>query len=330
MKTVRWGVLGVSGHYRLRCSAPLRRAEGLEMVAVASRSQERAAAAAREFGMATGYGSYQALLDDTSIDAVYIPLPNHMHLEWIKKAADAGKHILCEKPLGLNAAEVQEATDYAEKKGVLLMEAFMYRLHPQWIRARELVQIGEIGPLTTVQGHFFYNNKDPKNIRNRPEAGGGGILDIGCYAVSSARFLMDAEPQRVVSLVEMDPDFGVDRLASGILDFGGGRQATFTVGTQTYSQQKVQAFGTKGTVRVELPFNAFPDVPLSVHVETGIDHRTIATGPADQYQLQFEAFSQAVRTGGPVPTPLSDALANQQVLDALFRSATSGTWETVK
>ena len=327
MKSVQWGVLGVSGHYRLRCSAPLRRAQGMEMRGVASRSLDRARAAAAEFGMPEAYGSYEDLLKDPAIDAVYIPLPNHMHLEWIKKSADAGKHILCEKPLGLNAAEVQEAIDYTTKKGVLLMEAFMYRLHPQWVTARELGEIGEIGAVNAVQGHFFYNNQDPDNIRNRSDAGGGGILDIGCYAVSSARFMVGREPERVVSAIDWDRSFGTDRLASGILDFGDGVQATFTVGTQTYSQQKVQVFGTGGTLRVELPFNAYPDVPLAVHVETGVGHRRIERGPADQYQIQFEAFSEAVRTGGPVPTPIEDALANQKVLDALFRSGKSGSWE---
>lgn len=299
------------------------------MRGVASRSLPRAQAAAKEFGMATGYGSYEDLLADPAIEAVYNPLPNHMHLEWIKRAADAGKHILCEKPLGLNAAEVEEAIEYTRKKGVLLMEAFMYRFHPQWVRAKELVDMGEIGRVQAVQNHFFYNNRDPKNIRNRSDAGGGGILDIGCYAVSSARFMVGREPQRVISLVDWDADFGTDRLASGVLDFGEGVQATFTVGTQTYSQQKVQVFGSGGTLRVELPFNAFPDVPLAVHVETGVGHRTIHAGPADQYQIQFEAFSIAVREGGPVPTPIEDALNNQKVLDALFRSDKSGSWEAV-
>ena len=328
MKPVTWGVLGVSGHYRLRCSLSLRKTDSLVMRAVASRSADRARAAAAEFGMTASYGSYEDLLADNEIEAVYIPLPNHMHLEWIKKAADRGKHILCEKPMGMNAGETAEAIEYTQKKGVLLMEAFMYRLHPQWVRARNLVSVGEIGSVTAIQSHFFYNNRDAGNIRNQKEAGGGGILDIGCYAVSSARFLARREPVRAVSLVEWDDRFGTDRLASGILDFDG-LQATFTVGTQTYSQQKVQAFGSSGTVRVELPFNAYPDVPLAIHVETGVGHRTVHSGPADQYLAEFVAFSEAVRSGGPVPLEPADALANQKVLDALFRSGESGTWEAI-
>lgn len=329
MKPVKWGVLGVSGHYRLRCSDPLQKSELVTLQGIASRDNDRADQAARELGISRGYGGYggyEELLRDPEVEAVYIPLPNHMHLEWIKKCADAGKHVLCEKPLGLHAAEVEEAIACTQRKGVLLMEAFMYRFHPQWVRARELIAVGEIGRVTAIQSHFFYKNNDPANIRNRKDAGGGGILDIGCYAVSSARFLTGREPYRVIALVERDPDFGTDRLASGILDFGG-VQATFTVGTQTFARQKVQAFGTGGTLRVELPFNAYPDVPLRVHVVTGIGPRDFETAPVDQYGLQFEAFSRAVRTGGAVPTPPEDALANQNVLDALFRSEESGRWE---
>jgi len=328
MKTIRWGVISVSTHYHLRCSAGLKNARGLEMTAIASRDLGRAQQAAAEYGMKNAYGSYNELLADSGIDAVYIPLPNHMHLEWIKKAADAGKHILCEKPMGLSAAEVEEAIDYTRKKGVLLMEAFMYRLHPQWVRARELVSIGEFGAVTSVQSHFFYNNRDPKNIRNQLDAGGGAIRDIGCYAVSSARFLLGREPKRVVSLLDFDPAFKTDRLGSAILDFGD-VQATFIVGTQSWSHQKVNVFGSGGTMRVELPFNAYPDVPLSLTLETGIGHRTVEAGPADQYQIEFEVFSDAVRGDRDLPIPPEDAVANQRVLDAIFASNTSGSWQTV-
>jgi predicted dehydrogenase len=328
MKPVVWGVLSVSSHYRLRVSDGLSRSEQVRVKGIASRDEGRANAAAAEMGLQTGYGSYDALLADPEIEAVYIPLPNNLHLEWIKRAADAGKHILCEKPLGMNAAEVEEAIEYTRKKGVLMMEAFMYRFHPQWIRARQLVEIGEVGTPTAIQCNFFYDNQDPDNIRNRPETGGGAIMDIGCYAVSSARFLLGREPQRVVSLIQRDDRFGTDRLASGILDFGD-VQATFTVGTQTGSAQGVQLFGTSGGIEVVLPFNAYPDVPLALRVHSGVGERTIDAGPSDQYVEQFEAFSRAVRQGGPVPTDPVDALNNQKVLDALFRSGKSGTWEEI-
>ncbi len=328
MRTIRWGVLGVSQHYHLRCSLGLRSARGLEMTAIASRDLTRAEAAARDYGMAKAYGSYDELLADRSIDAVYIPLPNHLHLEWIKRAADSGKHVLCEKPLGLSADEVRAAIDYTQEKGVLLMEAFMYRLHPQWIRAKELVSIGEIGAITAIQSHFFYNNKNPQNIRNQLETGGGSLRDIGCYAISTARFLIGREPYRVLALMQNDPDFGTDRLVSGVLDFGDA-QASFVVGTQSYSQQRVQAFGSGGSLYIDLPFNAYPDVPLSLTVENGIGRRVIAAGPADQYRAEFEAFSDAVRGDREIPIPVHDAMANQRVIDALFTSAAAGSWTDI-
>jgi predicted dehydrogenase len=326
MKPVVWGVLGVATHFRLRVAAGLTRSDQLEVRGIASRDLARAEAAAAEMGISRGYGGYQELLDDPEIEAVYIPLPNHLHLEWIKRAADAGKHVLCEKPLGLNAAQVQEAIDYTAEKGVLLMEAFMYRFHPQWRHARELVAIGEVGTPTAVHCSFFYNNQDPENIRNRVETGGGALMDIGCYAVSSARFLLGREPERVVGLVQMDERFGTDRLSSGVIDFGDA-QAVFTVGTQTDASQTVQLFGTGGNLRVELPFNAYTDVPLSVHVRNGIGPRVVSAGPSDQYRLQFEAFSRAVRGEQSVPIPPEDAYNNQRVLDALFASGRSGRWE---
>lgn len=325
MESVRWGVLGVSSHYQLRVSTSLRESSRIELVGIASRDRSRADAAAKQLGFAKGYGGYEELLDDPSIEAVYIPLPNHLHLEWIKRAADKGKHILCEKPLGLDAAEVQEALTYAKSKDVLLMEAFMYRFHPQWLRARELVRIGEIGSPTAVHCNFFYNNQDPGNIRNQKKAGGGALMDIGCYAVSSARFLLDAEPRRVIGVIDHDDRFGTDKLTSGILDFGGIHSA-FSVGTQTGSAQSVEVFGTAGSVRVVLPFNAYPDVPMELEIRTGIGERIFASDPVDQYQLQFEAFSDAIRSGGTAPTPVEDALQNQKILDALFKSADSDRW----
>jgi predicted dehydrogenase len=328
MEPVRWGVLGVSSHYQLRVSTSLRESSQIELVGIASRDRSRADEAAKQLGFARGYGGYEDLLDDPSIEAVYIPLPNHLHLEWIKRAADKGKHILCEKPLGLDASEVQEAIAYTSSKGVLLMEAFMYRFHPQWLRAREIVRIGEIGTPTAVHCNFFYNNQDPGNIRNQKKAGGGALMDIGCYAVSSARFLLDAEPRRVIGVIDQDDRFETDRLTSGILDFGG-VHSVFSVGTQTESAQAVEVFGTGGSVRVVLPFNAYPDVPMELEIRTGIGERIYASDPVDQYQQQFEAFSDAIRSGESVPTPIEDALQNQKILDALFQSADSDRWVEV-
>lgn len=328
MKPVVWGILSVSLHYRLRVHTYLSKSPLVQLRGIASRERRKAEGAARELGLPKSYGSYEELLADKEIEAVYIPLPNHLHAEWVKKAADAGKHVICEKPFAMNAAEAEQAISYARSKGVLVMEAFMYRFHPQWKRAREIVKAGEIGNVHVVSCLFTYMLKDPANIRNILSAGGGGIPDIGCYAVSSARFLLGREPQRVISLVHRDPEMKTDILSSGILDFGTTR-SMFTVATQTFPWQRVQALGSGGELSVVLPFNAYPDTPLEVSVTTGIGTRQVYTPPTDQYVEMFEAFSRAIREGGKEPTPAEDAIANMKVLDALFRSEKSGGWEKV-
>ncbi len=329
MEAVRWGILGVSGHFIKRVVIPLRNSGLINLRAIASRDEKRAKEAAKKYGFEKFYGSYDSLLNDKEVEAVYIPLPNNMHVEWVKKAADAGKHILCEKPLALNAREAEELVEYTDKRGVMLMEAFMYRFHPQWIRARELCDIGEIGSLSATQCFFSYNNRDPNNIRNKKEMGGGAIYDIGCYAVSTARFIFGEEPSRVIALGEIDINFKTDILVSGIMDFNG-RQSIFTVGMQMYPEQFVYIYGSGGKIKVNIPFNMYPDVPAKLTVETKIGIRDILTEPADQYGLEFEAFSRALREGKKVsPTPPSDAVNNLKVMDALFRSIESGNWESV-
>ena len=328
MKPLVMGILGVADHYHLRVRIPVGGLAEVRMKGVASRKLERAKSAAAAWKLEKGYGSYDELLADDEIEAVYIPLPNHMHGEWIKRCADAGKHVLCEKPLDLDHDRAADSVAYAESKGILLMEAFMYRFHPQWIRAKELIEIGEIGDPRTVHTIFSYDLQDPTNIRNVRKFGGGAILDIGCYAVSSARFLLGREPIRAISLLERHPEFDTDVLVSGMLDFGSAR-SVFTVSTTFAPQQTVTVFGTGGSLTVNVPFNAYPDVPLPVTVETGVSTREVMCGPADQYAEMFKAFAFAVRDGGPAPTPPSDALANMKVLDALFRSAESDGWETV-
>ena len=328
MKPVVWGVLSVSGHYKLRVHPNVSKSPLVEMRAIASRSKGRAAETAASLAIPRAYGSYEELLADREIEAVFIPLPNHMHAEWVKKAADAGKHILCEKPFAMDAVEAEQAIRYAERKGVKVMEAFMYRLHPQWRKARELVKAGEIGEVHAVHAVFSYMLKDPTNIRNILAAGGGAIPDIGCYAVSSARFLIGREPLRAMSLVRRDPALKTDVLSSGILDFGTAR-SLFTVATQSHPAQRVDVLGSGGTLSVLLPFNAYPDVPLQISVTSGVGTRTIFAPIADQYVEMFEAFSRAVREGTPVPTPPQDAIDNMKALDALFRSEKSGAWEKV-
>lgn len=341
MQPVRWGVLGVATHFIRRVAGPLGRSTRMEMWAIASRSAEKARSTAGSLGIPVSYGSYEDLLKDELIEAVYIPLPNHLHLEWVRRCADAGKHVLCEKPLGLNAAQAREAVDYARQRGVLLMEAFMYRFHPQWRRVHELIRAGELGRIHAVHVLYAYNNPDPQNIRNRPEAGGGGLLDIGCYAVSAARFVLQREPRRASCLLTRDPGFGTDVLTSGVLEFDGpgsgdgatgeeaGARALFTVGTRSFPAQRVDILGSTGRIAVHLPFNMYPDVPARLTVTTSVGERELALGPEDQYGLEFDAFSLAIREGREAPVPPEDAVSNMKALDALSRSAQAGGWETV-
>ncbi len=328
MEPVRWGVLGIGRHFIRRVVTPANAAPEVDLYAVASRSRDKARSTAEQFGIPVHYGAYEELLDDAAVEAVFITVPNHLHLEWIKKAADAGKHILCEKPLTLTAAEAREAADYAAECRVMLMEAFMYRFHPQWVRVRELVMTGHIGDIRAIHTVFSYTNTDPRNIRNIRAYGGGGLYDIGCYAVSVARWVFDREPSRVVSLINRDPDFDTDVLSSGLMDFGAGH-ATFTVGTKHTAAQSVDIQGTSGGIRVHIPFNTYEDVPAAMTVVTSVGSREVLTGPADHYGLEFAAVSRAIRDGGPMPIPPWDAIRNMAVLDALFASELSGRWVTV-
>jgi predicted dehydrogenase len=330
MKKLRLGVLGCSHIYAGRVSLPLRSSSLVEPYAVASRDTEKGENYAKLHGFSKPYGSYEALLDDPDVDFVYIPLPNHLHLEYIKMAADAGKPIICEKPLCLNAAEAKEAAEYCRKKNISLMEAFMYRFHPQWIRAKEIVRYGEIGELLAVHGHFSYTNKDGNNIRNIAAYGGGALYDIGCYIVSGARFLFGREPIRVISTLVRDTGFKTDILVSGILDFDEGKTAAFTVSTQMYPYQRITAVGTSGSFSIEVPFNMYPDVPGHINVSLGIGQRLIETPVVDQYLLEFDAFAESLIQKAEAPTPVSDAIANMAVLDALYKSAESGAWEKVQ
>jgi len=328
MKPVRWGVLGIGKHFTQRVLPPLLKSPLVEVAAIASRELQKAKALAGEHGIPAAYGSYEELADDRSLEAVFIALPNHLHAEWIRRCADAGKHVLCEKPLAMNAAEAQAGVDHARRKGVRLMEAVMYRFHPQWRRALELVRAGEIGQVRAVHTTFGYNNTDPDNIRNVLAYGGGALMDIGCYAVSAPRWLFGGEPRRVIGLFTRDETFKTDALCSAILDFGEGR-ATFTVGTQLFGNQRVDIAGSAGRMTIWVPFNAFPDSPGRLTVTTSVGEREPELPAVDQYGLEFEAFSRALREELPVPTPPEDAVANQKVLDALLASERTGRWEAL-
>jgi predicted dehydrogenase len=328
---VRWGVLGVA-RIAVRSVVPaMQRGERSEVVAIASRSLDKARDAAASLGIARAYGSYEELLADPEVEAVYNPLPNHLHVPWSIRAAEAGKHVLCEKPVALSAAEARSLLLARDRTGVLVQEAFMVRAHPQWLRVRELVRSGRLGELRAIQGFFSYFNRDPGNVRNIAGIGGGGLLDIGCYPVTLSRFLFEEEPRRVLALIEDDPDFQVDRLASGLLDFPRG-QASFACGTQLVPHQRMQLYGTEGRIEVEIPFNAPADRPSRVLLDKGTDLlgggiETLVLDAVDQYTLQGDLFSRAIRERLPAPVPLEDAIANMAVLDALRRSADSGRWE---
>ncbi|MDR2631324.1 MAG: Gfo/Idh/MocA family oxidoreductase [Spirochaetaceae bacterium] len=330
MEKLRMGVLGCSAHYALRVGIPLKSSLLVEPYAIASRDAGRAEKYAELWNFTVAYDAYEKLLADPQVDFIYCPLPNHLHGEYIKKAADRGKPVLCEKPLGLNAREAAEAAEYCQKKGVLLMEAFMYRFHPQWLRAAEIIKSGELGKIMMTQGVFTYNNTDPANIRNIAAYGGGGILDIGCYTVSTARLIQGTEPLAVSCKLHRDPSSRVDILASALLDFGEGRTSTFTIGTQIFSYQEVMALGTGGSLTVELPFNMYGDSPGHLSVTTPVGKRLVETEIADQYLLEFDAFAEAIINKTEAPIPPSDAIANMAVLDALFASADTGKWEPVQ
>jgi predicted dehydrogenase len=330
---VRWGILG-AGNFAQKVSLPgMKHGPLTELVALASRDLAKARAAVQSLGIPRAYGSYEELLADPDIEVVYNPLPNHMHVEWTARAARAGKHVLCEKPVALDAGDAATLIAVQRETGKLICEAFMIRYHPQWRQAREWVQSGRIGDLVSVQTAFSYFNRDATNIRNRKDVGGGALYDIGCYAVNTSRYLFGREPVRAVALIERDPQFGTDRLTSGLLDFGGAH-LTFTCSTQAVPYQRVNALGTKGRIEIEIPFNAPADRPCRIFLDDG----SILGGGAaeeitfpivDQYNLQSEAFSKAVRTGSEVENGPAVASGNMRVIDALFRSAESGGWEKI-
>jgi predicted dehydrogenase len=327
MKKLRLGILSTSNYALTKIVPALRNCKYAEVTAIASRDLFKARRVAHEQGIGKAYGSYEELLEDAEIEGIYNPLPNHLHVPWSIKALEAGKHVLCEKPIALSSAEALSLLDEARKHpGLKVMEAFMYRHHPQWRKAKQLVDQGKIGELRTIQSFFSYYNTNSGNIRNIAEAGGGGIMDIGCYNISLSRFIFDAEPGRVLGIVEYDPVFKTDRIASGILDFGRGT-STFTCSTQLTPYQRVNIFGTEGRIEIEIPFNAPPDRPCRIWHKYGDETEEIEFEICDQYTIQGDLFARAVIDDTPVPTPLEDAVANMKVIEAVFQSGRTGAWK---
>ena len=331
MAKVRWGVLGVAKIGVTKVIPAMQRGDSTDVVAIASRDLVRATEAAQALGIEAAYGSYEALLADPGVEAIYIPLPNHLHVPWTTRAAEAGKHVLCEKPIALSVAEARSLVDVRNRTGVLIQEAFMVRTHPQWIKAVALVRDGTIGELRSMVGAFSYFNDDAGNIRNVRAFGGGALMDIGCYLINTGRLMFGREPLRVAGAIDRDPALGIDRLTSMILDFGGGHLAG-TCSTQAVPYQRMQIFGTRGRIEIEIPFNAPPDRPCRLVVDKtgdlfGAGLEPIDMPICDQYTIQADLFSRAIRRGDPAPIPIEDAVANMACIEAVARSAESGRWE---
>ena len=328
---LRWGVLSTADIGLKKVIPAMQRGQCTSVVAIASRDLAKAREAAAALGIPKAYGSYEELLADANIDAIYNPLPNQLHVPWTIHAAEAGKHVLCEKPLSLSAAEARTLLAVRDRTGVKIGEAFMVNCHPQWLRLRELLDQRRIGELRSIAGVFSYFNIDPSNIRNKVECGGGALMDIGCYLIHASRYAFAQEPTRVVASVDRDPELRTDRLTSAILDFPSG-QAIFTCGTQLVPYQRIHFLGTCGRIEIEIPFNAPPDRPTRLFVDDsgdlfggGISTETFPV--CDQYTLQGDAFSKAVLEGAEVPVSVEDAIKNMAVIEAIFNSAHSGQWE---
>jgi predicted dehydrogenase len=333
-KKLRWGVLSTAGIGTRKVLPAMQLGQYTTVTAIASRDLAKAKAVAATLGIPTAYGSYEELIADPDIDAIYNPLPNQMHVPWTIRAAEAGKHVLCEKPLSLSVAEAETLIEVRKRTGVKIGEAFMIRSHPQWLRMRVLIDEGRIGKLRAVMGGFSYFNDDPTNIRNQMECGGGALLDIGCYMIQASRYAFGQEPVRVVSSIDRDPRMHIDRLTSALLEFQGG-QAIFTCSTQLVPFQRVHFFGTEGRIEIEIPFNAPKDRPTRIFLDSNGDLSgggiKIEEFPiCDQYTLQGDEFSKAVIEGGEVPVSLEEAIRNMTVIEAIFRSAESGGWESVQ
>jgi predicted dehydrogenase len=322
MNRVRFGVLGAANIAVKKVIPAMKNCVRAEVVAIASRTLDKAEAAARELGIPKAYGSYEALLADPDIDAIYNPLPNHLHAPWSIKAAEAGKHVLCEKPIALSVAECRQMIAARDRTGVQMAEAFMVAVHPQWLRAREIARSGRIGQLRSIVASYSYHNVDPANVRNVPEWGGGGVMDIGCYPIFISRWMFGEEPKRILASVERDPVMKTDRLASAVLQFPSGN-AIFTCSTQLVPYQMVQIMGTKGRIEMEIPFNAPPDRPCRIRIDDGSDlfgaGIQVEEFPVcDQYTAQGDAFAAAVQDGAPVPVPLEFSLGNMAAIENIL------------
>lgn len=330
-RKIKLGVLGVADVAVKRVLPAMKNCKYCEIYAIASRNIEKANWAAEKLGIEKAYGSYEDLLNDKDIEAVYLPLPNHLHVEWIKKSLKAGKHVLCEKPLSLNADEIEDLIKLRDETNLKVSEAFMVRTHPQWLKAKELIESGEIGKLELINGFFSYFNADENNIRNNSRYGGGSIYDLGCYIVNTSRYIFDEEPVRVISSLKIDEKFNTDKSASVILEFPSGR-AVFSSATQLVKYQRMQFFGTEKMLEIKIPFNSPIDRKTEIYINEG---DILGNGKllnefevCNQYTVQGDKFSLAVIEDKPVEVPLEDSMNNMAVIDAIFKSSKTGKWES--
>ncbi len=323
MKKLNWGILGTATIATEKVIPAMQKGNSAQITAIASRDLKKAQHVAQEFHIPRAWGSYKDLILDSEISAVYIPLPNNLHVEWAIKALEAGKHVLCEKPISMTVSEAERLLEASHRfPDLKIMEAFMYRFHPQWQMVKEMIQEGKIGELCSINSFFSFFDDDPASIVNKAELGGGSLLDIGCYSLSLSRFLFEAEPERIFGYMEYDPRFKIDRLTSGVLIFEAGT-STFTCATQLSEYQQVTIFGTSGIIRMDTPFIVEPNQPARIKIQTDSEIREIILNPCDQYTLQGDAFSEAVLNNTPVPIPLEDAVRNMRVLEALIISSSN-------
>ena len=331
-KIVRWGIISTANIGMEKVTPGIMKSAHSKVTAICSRNLETTKAAAAKLGIENAYGSYEEMLADPDIDAVYNPLPNHLHVELTLAAAKAGKHVLCEKPMAMNVADAERLRN--APKDIIISEAFMVRYHPQWLRAREIIRSGELGTIRSVNAVFTYFNDDPNNVRNMADIGGGAIMDIGCYPVTAGRFFFDSEPKRVVTLIDRDPTFKTDRFSSTIADFGDGKQLAFTVSTQAVPTQRFEIIGTKARIEMMIPVNAPADEPTAIIIDHGLNldgslTRREIIPACDQYCEQAETFALAVLGEKPLIYGVEDAILSMRVLDAIFKSEKSGAWESV-
>jgi predicted dehydrogenase len=333
MNKVNWGILSTANIGVKRIIPAILAGRRGVITAIASRDAGRAADIAARFGIGQSYGSYQALLDDPHVEAIYNPLPNHLHVEWTVKALEAGKHVLCEKPIALNAAEAAAIVAARDRSGRQVIEAFMVRCHPQWHRVRELVRAGRVGTVRAIQSAFVFSVLDPNNVRNRADIGGGALYDVGCYPLVTARYVFGSEPERAIALLDRDPKLGVDRVTSGMLAFPGGGQLTFSSALQLAPYQRVVILGTEGRLELGVPFTPAKEHGCRLTIDSGksLDGSSASVEefpPFDQYAAQCDLAAAVFRRETAQEFPIEDAIANMRVIDALYRSAVSGHWET--